>query len=116
MLHWRARCPRWEEPCACLELTPGRSPTGATALLVHRATSNIRCDHVSAEYFDRRNDHDVAVEDDEIRELARRERARELFLEPGVRGPNRHRLERFLARHRLLGEPSTRRPVVVVLA
>ena len=39
-----------------------------------------------------------------------------LFLEAGEGRPDRHRLERFLARHRLLGKPAARRPVVVVLA
>src|SRR5262245_3337156 len=94
----------------------GKTRTASATVLENCPPRNICRAHASAEYFCLRNRHDITVEDYKVRIFAGRERSGDLFLKPGKCGPDRHRLERLLSCHPLLRKPSSRRPVVVVLA
>src|ERR1700704_5493798 len=83
--------------------------------LIHSLAAYPGGNYSGPEYFGVRDMHDVSIEYHEIRVLAGRERPKDRFLKPGVRGPDRHRLKSFLARHLLLGIPSASRPVGRVL-
>ena len=59
---------------------PARRKSASAAALENCSSSNIRGDHVRAEYGGVRNRHDVLVENDEISVLARCQRSGELPL------------------------------------
>ena len=126
-----ATCAGWSHSCvtptsdsiapsaATISVAEGSNETTRIILtaigFVHHLAADPRGDDVRGEDRLERRAHDVLVEYVEVGVLAGRQRSDVVLLERGERGPDRHRLERLVARHALLGIPAARGPVVRVL-
>src|SRR6185437_9001977 len=74
--------------------------------LVHTLSADVRRDDAGLEDVARRYRHDVLIQYREVGVLSRSDGAHHMLLESSVRSPDRHRLERFVARHALLRIPA----------